>query len=248
MKNEKDLDREIKEILGLIDLGTKVIEKSERSILILGDSRSGKSTLANLLVKNPLVSVFDEKEDEFVIEIDPDQDSQKFPAIKHGTLSETTVPNKMKADTGVVVWDCPGFSETGGTKQEIANAFYVQSLFEKSASAKIAFAVPETYLKGNAHSFIGTLERFANIFKDHSILKESISLVVTKANFRSSKQEKKKFVLEKIALIAGNKLAKPGALEILEYLKNSIFLFYKPKESEQKISSDMLYQFSYIIE
>jgi len=56
--------------------------------------------------------------------------------ISHDPVSETKIPNKCETDEGLIIWDCPGFEDTNGIVQEIANSFYIQRLFEISENIK----------------------------------------------------------------------------------------------------------------
>jgi hypothetical protein len=44
----------------------------------------------------------------------------------------------------LTIWDCPGFFETSGVVQEIANSFYNLRLMENIGNMKIIFVVSET--------------------------------------------------------------------------------------------------------
>ena len=37
----------------------------------------------------------------------------------------------------IVYWDCPGFEDTKGVEQDIANGFFIKQIFDNSEMVKI---------------------------------------------------------------------------------------------------------------
>lgn len=82
----------------------------------------------------------DSYDDDLLVEIDKNaEDYHLRPKIGHESVSMTTIPNKWLSKeefdeclTDIIYWDCPGFEDTKGPFQDIANAFYVKRLFENS--------------------------------------------------------------------------------------------------------------------
>jgi len=37
----------------------------------------------------------------------------------------------------IVYWDCPGFEDTKGVEQDIANGFFIKEIFDNSERVKI---------------------------------------------------------------------------------------------------------------
>ena len=69
--------------------------------------------------------------------------------ISHDKVSETKIPMKVKSESGLVVWDCPGFADIGrDPMQDIANAFYVQRLIDTTKELKFVLAIPDYHCKG----------------------------------------------------------------------------------------------------
>lgn len=90
----------------------------------MGSTGSGKSTLAAYFGKYKLNSTFDVEKGEIRI---------KGLGIAEGYGSETKIPNEIQGffkDEKISIFDCPGFFDTEGLEQEIANAFYNKRLME----------------------------------------------------------------------------------------------------------------------
>ena len=98
-------------------------------MLILGETGTGKSTLAYLFAGKDLEAV-QGPEGDFVIDA---KEKIEGVNISHDKVSETKIPTKVKSDSGLAVWDCPGFADIGRESiQEIANSFYIKRLFDMS--------------------------------------------------------------------------------------------------------------------
>ncbi len=202
----------LKEISALVTEGNdRINHVAENGILLLGKTGSGKSTLAHVLAGRKLQAIFDDEIGEVILDtLDPikgikiihggaivrQPDASEI-RIGHSPLSETTIPNKITIghnsafETTIpnkckvqdaLVWDCPGFKDTAGIAQEIANGFYIKKLFQNTKQLKFVLVVSEASFSDKSLDFIDIANQFARMFKDIEVVKGSVALVVTHAS------------------------------------------------------------------
>ena len=229
-EEKKDLvDENIKQIKGLHTLISRAHQnigeqQEERAILIMGESGAGKSTLACMFAGKSLIADQSDEGDLFIDMLEPVEGIK----IGHNKVSETHIPNKIVSESGLVIWDCQGFGDLGrGAMQDIANAFYVQRLFETTKELKFVLAIPEHHTKGRGGDLIRVVEHFVKIFKDIDTVANSVSLVVTQAA-HNRKKEHIKVTLQKI--LEQNQSLDINTKKMFEYLTKSIEIFPVPKE------------------
>ena len=260
----------LKEISTLVTEGNdRINHVAENGILLLGKTGSGKSTLAHVLAGRKLQSIFDDEIGEFIIDtLQPikgikiihdkaivEQPDTSEIRIGHSPLSETTIPNKITIghnsafETTIpnkckvqdaLVWDCPGFKDTAGIAQEIANGFYIKKLFQNTKQLKFVLVVSEASFSDKSLDFIDIANQFARMFKDIEVVRGSVALVVT----HTSPGKK----VEHIENLINRILAQKSALtekytatteKILKYLTDSLHIFYKPStEGEISVNYD----------
>jgi len=238
MKSTKSKESQIKDISDLISMGNKRIDKIEdKAILILGNTGVGKSTLTYLLAGKQLYS---EKnaEDDYVIKSLTELGAIKIADNKYA--SETRIPNKWTSTDGTTLWDCPGFSDTEGIEQEIANAFYIHRLFETTKNVKFILAASWPSMQGKGSEFIVALNNFTRMFKDVSMLEGSLAVVVTHVP--------KSKTVANMQVTLGNfmkhTMSTEDSRKILEYVNKlaSVFLFPVPDRDQEQISNPELLQ------
>ena len=124
---------------------SEIKEKINRSILIIGDTGSGKSTLINGLIEKNLFSYTIKKgmKKTFAIDLKNNQEGAKIGAT---AISETTVPKRYSDKNNILYWDCPGFEDTKGAEQDICNAFCIKRLFENSKEVKVVLVLSKSQI------------------------------------------------------------------------------------------------------
>ena len=257
----------LKEISALVTEGNdRINHVAENGILVLGKTGAGKSTLAHVLAGRKLQSIFDDEIGEFIIDtLQPikgikiihdkaivEQPDTSEIRIGHSPLSETTIPNKIiighnsAFETAIpnkckvqdaLVWDCPGFKDTAGIAQEIANGFYIKKLFQNTKQLKFVLVVSEASFSDKSLDFIDIANQFAKMFKDIEVVKGSVALVVTHAS-PGKKVEHIENLINRILTQKSTLTEKYTATtaKILEYLIDSVHIFYKPS-AEGEIST-----------
>lgn len=257
----------LKEISALVTEGNdRINHVAENGILVLGKTGAGKSTLAHVLAGRKLQSIFDDEIGEFIIDtLQPikgikiihdkaivEQSGSSEIRIGHSPLSETTIPNKIiighnsAFETAIpnkckvqdaLVWDCPGFKDTAGIAQEIANGFYIKKLFHNTKQLKFVLVVSEASFSDKSLDFIDIANQFAKMFKDIEVVKGSVALVVTHAS-PGKKVEHIENLINRILTQKSVLTEKYTATtaKILEYLTDSVHIFYKPS-AEGEIST-----------
>lgn len=184
----------VSEIIGKITEGTDIIHDSDESIIVVGRTRAGKSTLVNYLTNPDVLEVKMHKIGpkskgvpviDFKDSVSSDID---LPRIGHLRESYTTVPHSWyDKEHNVTYWDCPGFEDTKNYVQDVTNAFYIKRIFSTSKQMKILLVVSWNDLSGEGiapiKALVDTIKRMFDDFKsiNFDTIKGSLSLVVTKA-------------------------------------------------------------------
>ena len=212
------------EVSDLISEGNNRLQlEDERGVILLGKTGSGKSTLSHLLSGRELQAIHDDETFALIVDALQPLDDIK---ISHNRVSETKIPNKCN-NGNVVIWDCPGFYDTAGTAQEIANAFYIKMILEKTSQLKFVLVVEDLMVTsgGRGTSFIEIVNQLVKTFVDIKPLQGSISLVVT----QSPNGKKPEHIINSIdRILTQNNNIDDSVKEMMEYLKHSVYIFHSP--------------------
>ncbi len=176
----------VQETLRLVDQGLKEFnqantgEMNGRSVILVGNTGVGKSTLINLLAGVQLKAVYDD--DAGQSRIDADHPLPNF-KIGHKTHSETSIPRKVTIET-VMYWDNPGLNDNRGIAQEIANAACIREVFRVSREVKIMLVTSESELVNpRALPLTDFVSALTQLFPgQENKIKRSIFTVVTGAS------------------------------------------------------------------
>ena len=128
-KTAQPPEKEVSKIIEKITEGVDVINDSEASIVVIGKTGVGKSTLVNYLTNPDKLEVKIYKKPgaigKGVPVIDLKDNDLTLPKPGHSKDAQTTVPQSWN-DNGITYWDCPGFEDNTGYVQDVANAFYIK--------------------------------------------------------------------------------------------------------------------------
>jgi predicted GTPase len=106
-------------------------------LLVLGNTRVGKSTLVSYLSGSKLVGNVDPDDpDEVLLCLAPKSTGAE---IGHGVASQTKTPTKHIATkvANMQLWDVPGFNESSTREQDIINTYLIQELMTRAQSIRI---------------------------------------------------------------------------------------------------------------
>lgn len=148
-----------------------------RSVIILGPTGSGKSTLINLLANKPFTS----QQANIGFRVHTNEPLPDF-NIGDGNIVGTRFPSAwFDHQNNAIFWDCPGFGDPRGAKADIVNAFSIHQLFKPNI--KIVLTVEEPLLTINrATGFLKLLNELTNLFPDNQQINQSLAIIVSKQN------------------------------------------------------------------
>lgn len=147
-------------------------------ILVIGETGTGKSTLVHYVAcdYSKMKSINDgEEELEIRDELDADVD-KKLPT----TVSRTLIPEPYIDDEQNVWIDCPGFKDTRSTTVQIAVAYLLKSITEKTSSIKFVLVADYNSVTESRNNFDALLIQTTQLIKNVQKYKGSVSLVLTK--------------------------------------------------------------------
>ena len=187
MKPEIEVVKLIEDAIFNADALLKAKVKYEDIIVLLGTTKSGKSTLINFLIGNVLTAVKQKFGKTFLVKMD---NETLGPEIGIASSSWTTLPTKWVVKNkscinGLTLWDAPGFGDSRGEIQDITNSFYIKTLLRGVKSAKIVLVTDFSDLyNDNVSSFVSLLESVKRIFNnDISSTFQSLVLIFNKTPF-----------------------------------------------------------------
>ena len=148
-----------------------------RSVIVLGKTGSGKSTLINLLASKPFTS----QQADIGFRVHTDDPLPDF-NIGDGNIVGTRFPCAwFDHQNNAVFWDCPGFGDPRGAKADIVNAFSIHQLFKPNI--KIVLTIQEQHLiLDRATGFLKLLNELTNLFPDNQQINQGLSIIVSKQN------------------------------------------------------------------
>lgn len=190
--NINSLEKLLKKGYGQIE---KSIEKLggqiQEAVLVIGDTGSCKSTLVNAFIGNKLEAVRipnasqkDARQGKHLeLKLSEGQDGPKMGSGK----SVTTAPKPWISPDKTVYVDCPGFGDTRGPEHDITNGFLINRIFELAERVKIVWVVTEAQLENNNRyrELIEISKGFVGLFDNFDAVKDSVSVIVTKADSES---------------------------------------------------------------
>ena len=199
-------------------------------VLVLGTTGSGKSTLVHGLSGKKLTA--EEGIGSYRINVV----GGVLPGftIGHHLDSATTIPvSWYDRASNLVYWDCPGFMDSRGERQEIINAFAVDQLFTAPSRIGIVLTIQESDFEGaRGMEVIKRFNKIISLLPDQDQLKRALSLVVTKKiDARFTSHEKLMGLLER-AKKAKDVSQIEKAIDLLTFVVENpdrIFTFPEPR-------------------
>lgn len=168
----------------------KLSEKFKELTLILGNTGSGKSTLLQWIAgdNTKLMSVKVGKEGD---DYDDDEEEGDDYIIEDGNRigrsmkSKTIFPELVVENkTNSALYDCPGFSDTRSTSNDIATTYFIKKLTDHALKVKIVLVVNFFSVKQGADriDFMKMVEHATEVVRNVKKFQPSIALVVTKVD------------------------------------------------------------------
>lgn len=194
---------------------SQVIPSEKKSVIIIGKTGVGKSTLIHLLARKKLEAFEDPAFGETKIRA-----LSSVPGVKISCSckSETSVPTYWLDSNGEVYWDCPGFSDNRSFTQELENAFCLQKLINQSRELKFIIVAEQADIYDErAVEFMRLIKVIDDLFgKQIDQIKGSLFLVITHLD-RDNIKEKNQFrnMLSRIVVEQELKGSKKAIVEAL---------------------------------
>lgn len=193
--NYKTIDTtKIQNDLDLFEAGVEGHVQTDEVVLVIGSTRSGKSTVMNILAGKE-IEVQKDGWNYFIDVVGGDYAGAitatgfRPMAISHGCDACTTFPNYIIVE-GKQFWDCPGFNDNRGLEVEISNAYYVNKILSYTAEGMggVKFIIVQDSDGIGVHggkSFTDCIETICKIFnpsqsEDFENLIDATSFVFTK--------------------------------------------------------------------
>ena len=95
-----------------------------KTVVVLGNTGVGKSTLIHYLSNNNLTVV----KNRFKFTFEAKTTLDKI-TIGQSSNSQTSAPNKWIDAQNTIFLDCPGFNDTYGAEQDLINSIFIQKIF-----------------------------------------------------------------------------------------------------------------------
>jgi energy-coupling factor transporter ATP-binding protein EcfA2 len=145
------------------------------SVIVLGPTGNGKSTLVNLLAGRQFIA----QQANIGFRVHTNNPLPGFD-IQHQNIVGTVLPcSWYDQNNNTLFWDCPGFGDPRGAKAEIINAFSVHQLLKPNT--KILLVAQEASLENDrATGFLKLLNELTALFPGNPYLKESLSVIISR--------------------------------------------------------------------
>jgi len=159
----------------------------EKSIMVLGLTGTGKSTLINYLNNIPLWCVKENKK--WILKLENQNLSDSIARIGFGVGSQTFLPavyTPHGKDYSFI--DNPGFKDTHGLSTEIANGFFRSMITENVKYIKFLLLLTHSDLIDKGQQFRESIKAFSYFIgafdeeKDTKNLSESVGIIITKVD------------------------------------------------------------------
>ncbi len=180
-----DLHRSIQKAIRKIQRDPNYDRDATRVILV-GDTGRGKTTLLHYLAGKDLEVKQVPNSTKYFLDVDPQDLLSGSDGIGQTVNAGSFFPSSWyDQQNDIVYWDCTGFRDPAGEKQEIINALAIHQLFKSPSRVKVVLVALENDAEiqpGRAAEFLGLLKRVSEILPDSTQLNpptQGVSLVIT---------------------------------------------------------------------
>ncbi|KAL4470716.1 hypothetical protein ABPG72_016721 [Tetrahymena utriculariae] len=203
-------------------------QSSHSSLIILGQTGAGKSTLSNLLSGKSL-----EVNTQGKRKVISCTDKDSF-AIGHQigkSKTRTSIP-QLLTDNNCYIFDTPGFQDTEGDQQRLVNSLYLFETLRSSKSIKLALVVPYASIENErGNSLMSFLAQIQDLFNGLQDIRESVIIVVTKVDENLTAED----IHQDLIDISSGKCE-----QVVRFIKNicqkdRVCLFEKPQQPSNTI-------------
>lgn len=196
MKVDNNNIKIIKLIKSRISKGDNVIDEIyAKSVIVLGKTGSGKSTLVNMMINYDSLVI---KDIGYELRYDTNILDESIPVIGNTLESETSIPVKVLTPE-CIYWDCPGFADTKGPCQDIPNAYYIHKIFQSSIDTKIIIVINSADFFQTRYTEIQLLlKNLSNMFVNIDEIIDSFLFIINKTKKSDCRYDKILYILNSI--------------------------------------------------
>src|SRR5277367_653677 len=187
ISNSTSDNPQIRKTFQLLNDGDERIELYDRHknvTLILGNTGSGKTTFIQWIAgDNDKLIAKEVAQGEYIIE---DGNRIGTATIKSKTIFPELV---LDQNTGAAYYDCPGFSDTRSTSNDIATSYFIKKVADHAENLRMVFVVsyPSVRKGVDRLDFMKLLRHSTDFIRDVDKFKTSIAMVVSKVENRNVK-------------------------------------------------------------
>lgn len=173
-----DLQKEIDFINDSISKCDKVLPKNaNRTVVFLGNTGAGKSTVFNILCGNELIVIENQYDGSLNFDLKYPNDSNK---IGNSATSCTSLPSFKKVGLTTFI-DTPGLEDNNGIAQQIINIFYIKKVFSVSSKVKIMLVFDYDSIMVSRGKNLGDLfNHLLELIPNKQLLKKSMNFLITR--------------------------------------------------------------------
>ncbi|MGC0372350.1 MAG: hypothetical protein DGJ47_001062 [Rickettsiaceae bacterium] len=150
------------------------------TVILIGPTNAGKSTMSAVLSKKEIVQIFYEDEDD--IRYDLKEQNSDIINIEHGFNSGTIKPVFIKSGNRLIV-DCPGFLDSSRNAVVRFNqSLQIKKIFDKCKNVKVILVVSSDNINSiNGLVFLDIIEGFLkSVQENNNQIFDSLGICLTK--------------------------------------------------------------------